>query len=502
MMISAISSFLKKWVTPRSLQYQLLSRCLLILSGLLILIGAFQYVFMSHFLYENTTENIENQIRSVPVQSWLNADGVPAHQTDNDARKFEFTVHDSTVSFITVNGNYQTIFRAPDADPAPRLSTSTYLSVLNDVSDDKHEKHYQVVTTSNGARDIVVLIPVGPKDQHIGVVQVSVSLRDLKHVLMQQLMTFIFLGIGALIIGLFTFLPTLRRTLVPLSQMTTSVKRVDAGNMDERIVLKKAQSEIEVLASSFNSMLERLSDAFESERRSKEKMRQFVSDASHELRTPLTSIHGFVEVLLRGAANNPDQLYKALRSMLNETGRLSKLVQDLLTLARLDEERPLDLKESRLDQLIRDMEPQLHVLAGSRQVCLIANDEVRMVYDSDRMKQVVLNLFHNAVAHTDAIRGRIKISLVKETQSTEQSVSLSVMDNGTGIPPEHLAHLFERFYRIDTDRSRKHGGAGLGLAISQSIVERHGGSITCESEVGQGTTFTIRLPIRKAPKTR
>ncbi|GEO27334.1 two-component sensor histidine kinase [Alicyclobacillus acidoterrestris] len=459
-------------------------------------------MFMSHFLYENTTENIENQIRSVPVQSWLDANEVPAHQTDDDDQKFEFAVHDSTVSFINVKGNYQTLFRAPDADPAPRLSTSTYLAVLNDRNDNQHKKHDQVVTTSNGARDIVVLMPVGRKGQHLGVVQVSMSLRDLKHVLMQQLMTFIFLGIGALIVGLFSFLPTLRRTLVPLSQMTTSVKRVDAGNMDERITLKNAQSEIEVLASSFNSMLERLSDAFESERRSKEKMRQFVSDASHELRTPLTSIHGFVEVLLRGAASHPDQLDKALRSMSNETGRLSKLVQDLLTLARLDEERPLDLRESRLDQLIRDMEPQLLVLAGLRQVCLITNEEVRMVYDSDRMKQVVLNLFHNAVAHTDAIHGKIEISLMKDTQSTEQSVSLSVKDNGTGIPHEHLTHLFERFYRIDTDRSRKHGGAGLGLAISQSIVERHGGSITCESEVGKGTTFTIHLPIRVTPKTR
>lgn len=502
-----LPALLRKWIAPRSLQSQLLSRSLFILSALLVLIGTLQYFFMSHFLYQSTAQNIRSQVQSMPFQVWVN--GSPGMGGDSFAnpKPFGFAMRDSTVSFIDQSGNYRVVFSAPNANPAPRFANSVYLSAM---TYGQHRGQYQIVKADNGKSNLVVMVPVGPPGRPIGVVQVSMGVGSLQRLLTQQLVIFIFLGLAALIAGFFTFLSTLRRTLVPLSQMSASVKRVNAGNMDERIVLKNPQSEIEVLASSFNSMLERLSSSFKAERRSKEKMRQFVADASHELRTPLTSIRGFVEVLLRGAAVQPDQLQKSLSSMLSETERLSKLVQDMLTLARLDEERPLDLREDRLDLVLKDMEPQLQVLAGKRTVSLMAKDEVTLMFDRDRIKQVVLNLFQNAVSHTDAIDGEIVISLeaqmgerqaeelqTADPQAAKLGVWLIVRDNGPGIPSEHLQQLFERFYRVDTARSRKDGGAGIGLAITKSIVDYHGGTIRCESELGQGTSFIIWLPIGK-----
>jgi two-component system OmpR family sensor kinase len=238
-------------------------------------------------------------------------------------------------------------------------------------------------------------------------------------------------------------------------------------------------------------MLERIHISFEAEREAKEQMRRFIADASHELRTPLTSIHGFLEVLLRGAAdNNPEQLHASLESMLGESTRIKKLVEDLLMLAKLDRAPQLNLKETRLDMLIREMEPQLRMLAGTRKIGFDLTADVKGLYDPDKIKQIILNLFHNAVQHTDHENGEITLILTKD----RQHLALKVKDNGPGIAEEHLPHVFERFYRSDSSRTRKYGGAGLGLAITQSLVEAHGGSITVQSKIGQGCMFEVLLP--------
>ncbi|MNN52039.1 Sensor protein SrrB [compost metagenome] len=137
------------------------------------------------------------------------------------------------------------------------------------------------------------------------------------------------------------------------------------------------------------------------------------------------------------------------------------------------------------------MEPHLRILAGERNVQFDVTSNVRGMYDCDKIKQVVLNLFHNAVQHTDSVKGSIVVTL--SPHGANHSL-ISVKDNGPGIPPEHLSHVFERFYRSDLSRTRKHGGAGLGLAISQSIVEVHGGKISVKSDVGKGALFEVILP--------
>jgi two-component system OmpR family sensor kinase len=238
-------------------------------------------------------------------------------------------------------------------------------------------------------------------------------------------------------------------------------------------------------------MLERIEASFQAEIEAKERARRFVADASHELRTPLTSIHGFLEVLLRGAMNQPEQLKKALTSMHGESERINKLVEDLLLLAKLDRAPELELKLGDLDEVLKEMEPQLRLLGGRREVGLALRTGMTCRFDANKIKQVVLNLFHNAVQHTDAETGRIELTLECGDDGT---VALGVRDNGSGIPAAHLPHIFDRFYRSDSSRTRKYGGAGLGLSITKSIVDAHGGVIRAASREGKGTTFYVVLP--------
>lgn len=480
--MKSIKDQLRLLISPQSLRHQLLSRSLMILAFILLMIGALQYVLMEQFLYRSIAFNIQSQIHTIPLRVWFES---------NPYEEFHYPLlssPDTTVVFVDTDGNIREWSWDSRNGPAPRFSTDEYLRWMNEGGP---ERDYQIVDNDRGVQQLVVFQPIRFQDRLLGIVQVSTSTGPLKDILIRQLITFISLATLALVIGLIAFLPILRRTLIPLSKMVDTVEQINAGNLNERLPVNQGQLEIDRLAVSFNGMLERLESAFAAEKEAKEQMRRFIADASHELRTPLTSIHGFLEVLLRGdVTSQPEQLQKALLSMYHESERLTKLVQDLLLLARLDRKPTFQMEQGLLDEVLREMEPQLRLLAGKRNVHFSVQPHVRIIFDRDRIKQVILNLFQNAVQHTDPNDGTIHVSL----ERVPAGVMLSVQDNGPGIPEEHLPHLFERFYRIDTSRTRKSGGAGLGLAITKSIVELHGGRVQVESNPGEEARFSVFLP--------
>lgn len=485
-----------------SLRFQLLSRSLLLLAVLLVIIGVFQYIFMREFIYQNEASSIQNQILAVPPDAWEQLvnnspsntpSNTPSNAPDNaphDGHHHSPSLFmpDSTISFIDNQGNFFVLsnFLMNDGTP-PRLTEKDYQDVLQA----NKRLNYKVLNHTSGGEQLLVLQPIESRGHFIGVIQVSVSTKPLQDMLIRQLITFLSLSFLALIGGMLVYIPVLKKTLVPLSNMVDKVEQIDAGNLAERFPTEQGQMEIDRLSVSFNGMLERLESSFAAEKEAKEQMRRFVADASHELRTPLTSIHGFLEVLLRGAMNQPDKLHKSLKSMYAESERMKKLVQDLLILAKLDRSPNIQLTEGDLVSLIKEMEPQLRLLAGNRQVSLRLASPARCRFDEDKIKQVLLNLFHNAVQHTDPEKGQIEVSV----DTTAKSIELAVRDNGSGITEEHLPHVFERFYRSDSSRTRKYGGAGLGLSITKSIVELHGGTIRAESGAGEGTVFCVQLPI-------
>jgi len=473
----------RSFFPPNSLRIQLLSRSLLILSVLLVLIGLFQYVFMRDVIFRNKAASLQSQIMSISPQVWQQI------STSSDNRSIGppyFFIPEANLAFIDTQGNYSVLFNGPDHFSPPRLETQAYLAVLNT----RPSLNYQV-TNGGEEEQLVVLQPIhASPEQVLGVVQISTRTAPLKELLIRQLLIFFFLSLMALLIALLTYLSILKRTLVPLSNMVDTAEHINAGNLDRRFPTQQGQTEIDRLAESFNGMLERLEGSFETERETKEQMRRFIADASHELRTPLTSIRGFLEVLLRGAANQPDQLDKSLKSMYSESLRLNKLVHELLLLSKLDRAPHIELRAGSLDTVIRAMEPQLRILAEKRKLTLLIEADMKCKYDTDQMKQVILNLFHNAVQHTDSEQGQIKLSLMKK----DHGVQLSIQDNGPGISETHLPFVFDRFYRSDSSRTRKYGGAGLGLSITKSIIDVHGGTLSVVSQEGQGCTFDVWLP--------
>ncbi len=481
-------------IAPRSLRLQLLSRSLLILSAMLLLIGVSQFVLMSHFLYQATASKIRAEVEATQPHLWESFLGGPQTQSDQDEHKETgggpfFSLNVASIAFI--NSNYS--FRTLDGSP-PVLDKKEYLDAF---AKRPTMSAYDMARDSSGRVQLLVIVPIqASEDGPRGLIQVGTYIRPTEHVLSELLVVFVALAVSSLLIGLLLFLPILRRTLVPLSNMIDTVQRINAGNLEERVEDNHEQLEIEQLSTAFNAMLDRLETSFDAEREANDRMRRFVADASHELRTPITSIHGFLEVLLRGAAARPDQLQRALKSMYGEAERVTKLVQDLLLLAQLDREPRLVQKDGSITNVIHEMEPQLRLLAGDRHVELNLAPEAYAHFDSDRIKQVILNLFHNAVQHTDPEKGVVRIEVSRENKW----LRIAVVDNGPGIPEDKLAKVFERFYRLDSARARSAGGAGLGLAISESIVDRHGGTITCESELGHGATFIVHLPaIDRAP---
>nr|WP_242822999.1 HAMP domain-containing sensor histidine kinase [Syntrophobotulus glycolicus] len=466
------------------------------------IIGVFQYVIMSEFIYQNKAVSIQEQMKAISPGVWdnliLNAKDSGQIIGDNKNNNFPmkpdrlpyFMTPDSTVAFVDAEGNYYVISNSTaDGRTPPQLDLTTY----ENSSQFKYGRAYQIVNGGTNSEELVVLHPVFERGQRIGTVQVSMGTAPLKEILYHILIAFLSLSLLALIAGILAFIPVLRKTLVPLSKMAETVEQINSGNLAERFPVEQGQIEIDQLAGSFNRMLERLELSFKAEQEAKEQMRRFVADASHELRTPLTSIHGFLEVLLRGAVNQPDKLEKSLKSMLTESERMKKLIQDLLQLAKLDRTPQIELKEGRLDNLIKEMEPQLKMLAGLRKVTINLGSALRCRFDEDKIKQVILNLFQNAVQHTEAEEGRIELSL----KDTANGVEIEVKDNGPGIAAKHLPYLFDRFYRCDSSRTRKHGGSGLGLSITRSIVELHGGTIKVATVEGKGTAFQVGLPLNK-----
>jgi len=290
------------------------------------------------------------------------------------------------------------------------------------------------------------------------------------------------------------------RALAPVNRIMTSADDIAKGkgpvSLSRRLDVPKTGDEIAQLAETFNDMLDRIEEAFAAQRR-------FVGDASHELRTPLTAIKGNIDVLRRqiasGRRTDPSDISDALVDVGRETDRMRRLVDDLLSLARTDAEglgSIVNFDAVSLDVLAREAIRTAEVLVEGQHLMLRAEDPVMVHGDGDRLVQVMLILLDNALRHTpEGGNVTLTISTAVDQQDDIPCARIDVEDTGRGIAPSHLPHLFERFYRAEGSRSRLDGGTGLGLSIALSIVRSHHGWIDVESGEGQGTHFTVWLPL-------
>jgi signal transduction histidine kinase len=274
----------------------------------------------------------------------------------------------------------------------------------------------------------------------------------------------------------------------PLERIALAAEEVAAGNYDQELDIE-VPVEIARLATSFNSMARQVQATLQSQQ-------DLVANVSHELKTPLTSIQGFSQALLDGTASDPPARERAATVIHTEAGRMRRLVDDLLDLARLEAGQVRLARESvDMVDLLRGcatrLDPQAEQV-GSRLLLDLPPALPPVVGDADRLGQVFVNLVDNALKHVQDVAGGG--SVVIQAAQRNHLVVCSVTDNGPGIPTQDLPRVFERFYQVDKSRVWREGGAGLGLAIAQEIIEAHGGRIGAESVEGLGTRFTVELP--------
>jgi heavy metal sensor kinase len=276
-----------------------------------------------------------------------------------------------------------------------------------------------------------------------------------------------------------------RRILAPVQSIASQAERITSSSLHERIPVHGTGDELDHLAEVFNRTLTRLDESFR-------QMRQFTADASHELRTPLAAIRAIGEVGLDRECT-PQQYRELVGSMLEEVNRLTRLVNDLLMISRGDAGAiRLSYAWVPVFDLVRDTVSLLEPLAEEKEQKLaLAGDEgATVLADPVFLRQALVNVVHNAIKYSP---NRATTSLIVERLN--DSVAISIKDAGPGIPPTHAARIFDRFYRVDTGRSRDAGGFGLGLAIAQWAVQAHKGTICVASAPGEGSTFRITLPV-------
>ena len=348
------------------------------------------------------------------------------------------------------------------------------------------------VDNADGSPWRVLLTPLGTDETFV----LATSLDDVGETTARLRRIVLLVDLVVLLLGAVAALAAVRGSLRPLVRIEETAEAIAGGDLSRRVPEEGGTgTEIGRLSHALNGMLSQLEVAFAARAASEERMRRFMADASHELRTPLTSIRGFAELYRQGAVAGPEDLDRLMGRIEDESHRMAGLVEDLLLLARLDEQRPLRRDVVDLVVLAADAVHDARVGAPDHTVRIELPDAgpdhgVLVLGDEERLRQVTMNLVVNAVRHTPA--GTTVV--VRAFNETGVGV-LEVSDDGPGLPEPATGSVFDGFTRPDPSRGREHGGgAGLGLTIVAALVRAHGGEVDVESEPAAGATFRVRLP--------
>lgn len=348
-------------------------------------------------------------------------------------------------------------------------------------------QHLETVELANGKIIRLLSYPLKQDSRLKGVIQVGQELGPLQETTEELRLIYLVVGPFAIFWLCLGCWLLAERTLAPIIEVTGAAQAITADNLSRRLPLGNHQDELTQMVASLNQMLDRLDKSFR-------RVRQFSGDASHELRTPLTILRGETEVTLRWA-KSPEEFRDMLNSNMEEIDRMERIIESLLTLAKSEVgELTLEMKELSLSDLVQDLYLQSRILCEAKKIevelLLEVDEEIRIRGDELRLRQMFLNIISNAIKYSHE-GGRLEIGL----KLTDDFAVVAINDSGIGIPEEHIAHIFDRFYRVDKARNRMDGGTGLGLAIVKWIAEAHGGNITVTSEVKKGSSFSVSLPI-------
>jgi heavy metal sensor kinase len=467
-----------------------------ILGATVLLLGGVAYGLLMRGLWNDVDGTLERVARAAAQAAEQAAtDFVPPDMNDLLRRFFGSSFADRFYQFLDPRG---------EVDPRLPRQRNEPIRITPQALKNATEGYGTFETLVDGGPYPlrVFTFPIVVRGRMVNVLQVGMSLEGLLRERQNFLWAIATLTPLALILAGGGGWLLARRVLRPVDQMTQAARRIEAERLAERLEGAEADDELGRLARTLNEMLARLEAGFA-------QIRRFSADASHELRTPLTVMKGEIEVALR-SAREPAEYQRVLGSALEEVERMARLVDDLLMLSRADagalrwDKGPVEL-----DRVVEEIAKQGEVLGRAHgvQVAIQSLEPLIVPGDEQRLRQLLLNLVHNAVKYTPS-GGRVTLGMRRASgepsdpaiarspdRTAADGAEITVSDTGVGIPAEAVPRIFERFYRVDGARSREAGGAGLGLCIAKTIAEAHGGSIVVTSTLGQGSTFTVRLPL-------
>lgn len=368
----------------------------------------------------------------------------------------------------------------------------------------RHAGHPVTVASSAGEGGWRVLVQ--PLAGTSGWVAIATALGELDATISKLVTIDLAVGVLGLVLLAVASVMIVRTSLRPLAKIERTAAAIAAGNLSQRVPEHPPRTELGRLGRALNGMLAQIEGAFQARaqsestaRQSEERMRRFVADAGHDLRTPLSVIISWAEYAHRGPPQDHAGLERILSTIGSEATRMSTLVEDLLLLARLDQQRPLERRPVDVLALAVDTVRDARLLAPDRDIHLTADDRADYIVTGDelRLRQALSNLTSNALAHTPP-GTPISVELSQGRLDDTAALVLDVADQGPGLTPEQAERVFERFYRTDTSRTRRTGGSGLGLAIVASLAAAHKGTASVHTSPGAGATFRITLPLADA----
>ena len=481
---------MNKWRWPsiswRSLRFRLVGWYLVLLLFTLIIFSI--YIFFQFRDLQQAQQDANLQAAASDARGLVDL-GPPNASSSNSYIPPHFrSFPGSQAAIQDLNrGNVQVRLISRDGKVLDSLGTSVSDLPLNVPSG----AGFATVSTSDNVRWRIFTQSLGFPGSNLGWLQVAQPV-TLLNAEFSGLFTPILLGaLMALVLAMLGGLFLANRALTPIDRVTRTAQSISTRDLSRRINYHGPEDEIGRLAKTLDLMLDRLEKGFEQERR-------FTSDASHELRTPLTALKGRLEVTL-SRTRTEKEYQQTLADLSQEVDRLVRLSNSLLYLARLDQSNQTWQAETlNLSDLLESIIDSMQGVAELKQIELRSDipPDLHVQGNLDQLTRLFLNLVDNALKYTPE-DGQVVVRLEKNDKN--KMVCVSVADNGQGIAAEHIPHLFERFYRAQSDRASTSGGAGLGLAIAYEIARQHKGTLEVESQLGKGTTFRVRLPLPQLP---
>ncbi len=470
-------------MNTRSISFQLTAWYAGVITVVFVLLGGFMYLGMKHHLEKNLRETQARRAAVIAetlvarIGQLGEADVVHGirdiYAPELNSRFIRLTRPDGQVLYVS--GVPVELSFDPSLVPVLTRSVKSRTARVEPLAD--------------GQALLIATVPVPTPSGGNWLVEVGASLTPVRALLWDFLVTLLFAFPLMLLVSAGGGLFLARRALRPVEKIVRSAEQITLHNLSGRLPVPQTGDELERLSLALNQMISRLDGAFQHNRR-------FLADASHELRTPLTVLRGELEAILQQADGEPE-LQDRIGSVLEEVERLTKIVEGLFALSRLDAgEAQAEWQSFDLARLVATTAEQMNLLAEDKGISITceSSGEVLVQGDRGRLKQVIVNLLDNAIKYTTA-GGRITL----RTAVRGDRACLDVADTGVGIPAAAIPRVFERFFRVDEARSRAEGGAGIGLSIVKSITTAHGGKVSVESAEQRGTCFHVELPQHSQP---